>query len=159
MTSRTLTVAILTLGALAACRSSPKRIEPVRLVAVSPDARLYIDDGIGITDSSRIVIRDTAAYRKAWSTATRAQRNEPARPAIDFEREMVIVASAGRMRPGDRIRVDSVGVRKDALTVLVRTSAGCSAMPGAAYPVEIVRVPAVKGTVSFEERRERAEGC
>jgi hypothetical protein len=142
-----------------ACRSSPKPIEPLRLIAVASEARLYTDDGVGITDSTRRVIRDTAEYRKAWSAATRAQRNEPARPEIDFAREMAIVVSAGRMRPGDRIRVDSIGMLKESLMVIVRTSAGCAAMPGATYPVEIVRVPAVKGNVAFEERRERATGC
>jgi hypothetical protein len=159
MHGRRLVIAACAIVTASACRSSPKRIEPVRLLPVMPEARLYTDDGVGITDSTRQVIRDTIAYRRAWSAATRAQRNEPARPDIDFTREMVIVASAGRMRPGDRIRVDSVGVLKKTLTVIVRTSAGCTAMPGAAYPVEIVRVPTVTGGVSFEERRERAQGC
>jgi hypothetical protein len=159
MHGRRLVIAACTISAASACRSSPKRIEPVRLMAVQLESRLYTDDGVGITDSTRQVIRDTTAYRQAWSLATRAQRNEPARAEIDFTRDMVIVASAGRMRPGDRIRVDSIGVLKQSLTVIVRTTAGCTAMPGAAYPVEIVRVPAVSGTVSFEERRERAQGC
>ncbi len=149
----------LSLLSMTACRRGSQRIEPLRLMALQSESRLYTDDGVGITDSTRQVIRDTISYRMVWTAATKAQRNEPARPAIDFTKEMVIVASGGRMRPGDRIRVDSIGLLRKDLTLIVRTTAGCAAMPGAVYPIEIVRVPAVQGRVTFEERQERASGC
>jgi hypothetical protein len=87
---------------------------------------------------------------------------------MDFGSHMVVVASAGRMTPEDRIRVDSVGVREvtdavgdseDVMLVVVRTTEGCSRFNVDAYPVEIVRVPRFDGAVRFLERRDTDQSC
>jgi hypothetical protein len=148
---------LLVAAVAAGCRA--RQPEPLRLAPVPEVDRLYADDGEAITDSTRQVIADSAAWALAWARATRAQRSEPTRPGVNFESHAVVVVTAGRMRPGDQIRVDSVARRGRDVAVLVRTITGCAALPGATYPLQIVRIPRAKRRVEFIERRERGEGC
>jgi hypothetical protein len=80
-------------------------------------------------------------------------------PGIDFTQEMLLVVAAGRMSPGDQIRVDSVGVRNDQYIAIVRTTVECEPFPADAYPMEIVRVRRDERPVGWVERRERAAHC
>ncbi|HUG40046.1 MAG TPA: hypothetical protein VMM12_06165 [Longimicrobiales bacterium] len=148
----------------AGCARGPALPEP--LGPVPETARLYYDDGGGLADSARLVIRGEAMWQDVWQRATAQRPAPPPLPVIDFDRDMILVVAAGRMTPEDQIRVDSVGVRRertadgedrDALTVIVRTTQGCGRFASEAYPVEIVRVRRFDGPVSFVERRERAE--
>lgn len=152
-----------TLAALAFCSSPPPGLSPV------PDpARLYYNDSGGIADSTRRVVRDVDAWQQAWSRATSRQEDPPPTPAVDFDRDMVLVVAAGRSSPGDRIRIDSVGVTRQAtpggdtrevLRVVVREVRACGDFQGEAFPVEIVRVRAFDGPVDFVERTEQGPGC
>ena len=81
---------------------------------------------------------------------------------------MLLVAAAGRMSPEARIRVDSVGVRRemsargkmeDVLATVVRVTEGCRRFNTAAFPVEIVRVRRFEGPVSWVNRRETTGNC
>ena len=135
---------------------------------LSPAATVYYDNGGGIQDSLRVVVRDEATLRDFWRRATSTQPSPPPLPAVDFSREMVVVVSGGRMSPADQIRVDSAGVRDEVgapgarqrvLEVVVRTVRACQTFNSEAYPVAIVRVPRVEGSVRFTERRERGAGC
>lgn len=146
----------------------PGPVGPAPLAPVSPADRLYDDNGEGITDSVRIVVRDASDLRDVWARATSRQPSPPPPPNVDFNEHMVVVVGAGRMTPEDQIRVDSVGVREvtnavgrteRALLVLVRTIEGCQQFNVAAYPVQIVRVPYFDGPVRFVERREKDPSC
>lgn len=151
------------LSATACHHSAPPAPEPV------PTAnRIYYDNGGGIQDSVRMVIRDEQALRSVWRQATSQQSSPPPVPTIDFSREMVLVVAAGRMTPEDQIHVDSVAVRQvpDAqghmqkgLRVVVDVIRGCNQFKTAAYPLEIVRVRRYNGPVQFVEKRTRAQGC
>ena len=130
-------------------------------------AALNVASG-AVADSTRQVIRTADAWAQAWSQATSSLSNPPSRPAINFGSAMAVLVSAGRMTPEDRIRVDSVGVRRErtaegemeeTFVVLVRTQVGCGRLRVDAYPVEIVRVPRFEGNVRFVERRDQAENC
>lgn len=142
---------------------------PSSTLAPVPDrARLYYDDSGGVTDSLRLAVRDQEAFEELWSRATSRRSDPPPRPDVDFEERMVVVAAAGRMEPGDRIRVDSVGVRQrrtpegdteEVLAVVVRTVRECGGFQGDAYPVEILSVQRFDGPVDFLERQERGSGC
>lgn len=129
------------------------------LAPVPSSARLYSDDGPAFTDSVRLAVKDMATWQQVWSQATSSQGSPPPLPQIDFAREMVLVAGAGQMRPGDQIRVDSAGVRGDLFVAVVRTITACRAFPSAAYPLDIVRVERSDRVVSWTERRERAPDC
>jgi hypothetical protein len=148
---------------------------PTVLVAAPPawtpipaSALLYYDNGGGIQDSVRILVRDPEALATVWARATSTQSAPPALPAIDFAREMVVVAGAGRMTPDDLIRVDSVGIREEitpsnerrrVMEVIVHTERGCGGFATDAYPLVIARVQRFDGEVRFTERRSRGQAC
>lgn len=156
-------VTAATLAAVTFCSSPPPGLSPV------PDpARLYYNDSGGIADSTRKVVRDVDTWQEAWSRATSRQEDPPPTPAVDFDQDMVLMATAGRSSPGDRIRIDSVGVTEQAtpggdtrevLRVVVRTVRACGDFQGEAFPVEIVRVRTFDGPVDFVERTEQGPGC
>jgi hypothetical protein len=120
---------------------------------------VYYDDGPGFPDSVRMAVRDQTTFEDVWARATYSQPSPPPIPVVDFTNEMILVVAAGRMSPGDQIRVDSVGVRGDFYVVLVRTIVQCQPFPADAYPLEIVRVAREERPVTFSERRERAAQC
>jgi hypothetical protein len=80
-------------------------------------------------------------------------------PAVDFDTDMVLVVGAGRMRPGDQIRVDSLGVRGDAFIAVVRITEECQPFPADVYPLEIVKAPRFNNEVLFDVRRIRGTQC
>ncbi len=141
--------------AAAACggASGPRPLAPVLATQ-----QLYYDDGGGFPDSTRMVVRDQTTWIDIWARATYDQTSPPPVPAIDFNRDMILVAAAGRMRPGDRISVDSVGVRSNLFLVMVRV-VQCSDFEADAYPVTIVRVPKDEKQVVFSETREQRSQC
>jgi len=136
------------------------------LAPLPDDAQLFYDDRGGIPDSVRIVVRDPGTWRAQWDRATSERSDSPPLPAVDFERHMVLVVAAGRKSPGDRIQVDSAGVRTERTTedehevfeVVVRTVESCTSIRSDIYPLTIVRVPRFEGPVSFQERVDRT-GC
>ncbi|TVP77169.1 MAG: hypothetical protein EA352_04205 [Gemmatimonadales bacterium] len=170
LSQATLLLVVLLLAA-SGCRSSgdppAEPSEPENPMLPLPDgALLYYDDRGGITDSTRIVVRDEAGWEEAWDRATALRSEPPPRPRVDFERHMVLVAAAGRMRPGDRIAVDSAGVRterttedeEDVFEVILRTIEGCGRLQTDIHPLAIVRLPRFEGRVSFVER-DVAQDC
>lgn len=159
---------VFLLGNLAACGGgeAPDPVQPVNpMVPLAPGAQLFYDDRGGIPDSIRIVVRDDAAWQAEWARATSQRGDPPPLPTVDFDEYMVLVVAAGRMSPGDRIQVDSAGVRTERTTeleeevfeVIVRTVEGCARIPADVYPLTIVRVPLFEGRVSFVERVDQTE--
>lgn len=123
------------------------------------DDRIYYDDATAFTDSVRLTVRDAETWNKVWLQATQEQATPPALPAIDFQRQMLLLVSAGRMRQGDEIRVDSVGLQSGRPMAVVRTTVECQPFPGATYPTEIVRVQRSDSTVTFVEVRSKSGDC
>lgn len=129
-----------------------------------PPVPLYYDNGGGIRDSTRRVIRDVATLESVWEQATAPQASPPAVPVINFEREMVILAAYGRATPEEEIHVDSLlvrrelnpqGEREEVLTIVVRTIQGCGRFRTEAFPLEIVSVRRFDGPVRWDERRQQ----
>jgi hypothetical protein len=129
------------------------------LEPVPSAARVYYDDAPAFRDSVRLVVRDPDAWREVWLQATSTQTSVLPLPDVDFGRDMILVVGAGRLSPGDQIRVDSVGVRQGSFVVVIRTILECRPFPAAAYPLEIVRVRRNDKSVEFVSRRERAAHC
>lgn len=167
-----LLLALVVLAPLASChRGKPKvapspRREPAAPAGPVDDVqpvdaadRLYYDDTQVFTDSSRITIRDPETLEEFWSRAGTGQATTPPLPAIDWNHEMVLLVSAGRLRPGDQIRVDSAGMRNGSMVAIVRTTVECQPFPATAYPFEIVRVPRSEGPVQFVERSSKSADC
>ncbi len=133
-----------------------------------PPAQLYYDDSGGIPDSVRLVVRDQRSWEDVWNRATSRRADPPPLPTVDFSEQMVLVAAAGQMATGDRIHIDSLGVRRqltadddseDVLDVVVQTTTGCGRFAGETYPVEIVRVLRFDGPVAWVEQSLRNPDC
>ena len=164
---------LLVASGLAACGGGggatpapPPAPEP--LARLEAAQRLYYDDSGGIADSLRIAVRDPAAWRDIWDRATSTLISPPPLPEIDFTREMVLVVGAGRMNPGDRIQVDSAGVRREldpdgrsreVMMAQVRIILDCTGFNADVFPLELVRVRRFDGPLQFLHARERAPNC
>lgn len=129
------------------------------MLPVEPDARLYYDDTEVFTDSARLTIRDAESWHDLWNRAAAGQESAPPLPSIDWKRHMVLLVSAGAMRPGDQIRVDSVGRVGGRPVAIVRTTVECQPFQATAYPFEIVRVRRSESAMTFVERGGNPEDC
>jgi hypothetical protein len=132
---------------------------PRPLTPILATQQVYYDDGGGFSEFERLVVRDQTRWEDVWARATYGQPSPPAIPAVDFTRDMLIVAAAGRMNPGDRIQIDSAGVRQNLYVIVVRTIVECEPFPADAYPLTIVRVLLDERPVAFSEEREQAAHC
>jgi hypothetical protein len=138
----------------------PKPIPPAdEMKPVPADDRIYYDDATAFRDSVRLTINDQDSWKSTWLRATQAQATPPALPEIDFQRYMLLLVSAGRLKPGDEIHVDSVGLQHGRPVAVVRTTVDCRPFPGDAYPLEIIRMKRTDSTVNFIERRGKTEDC
>ena len=138
----------------------PKPVPPPdEMRPVSSDDRIYYDDATAFRDSVRLTISDPENWRSTWLRATQAQATPPALPDIDFQRYMLLLVSAGGLKPGDEIHVDSVGLQRGRPVAVVRTTVDCRPFPGNAYPLEIVRMPRSDSSITFLERRGKTEDC
>ncbi|MDH4349753.1 MAG: hypothetical protein OEW80_02850 [Gemmatimonadota bacterium] len=159
---RPIVVLLVAMGAVTASACARGGAAPTVVAALAPvtaSTRLYSDDGPAFTDSVRLAVRDMATWQQVWAQATSTQGEPPPLPQVDFSQEMVLVAAAGQMHPGDQIRVDSAGVRTGVFVAVVRTITACRPFPAAAYPLDIVRVRRSDLEVTWAERRERAPDC
>jgi predicted small lipoprotein YifL len=154
-------ISTLLLFVLAGCGRGGPSLPPPPTV-MPPPFSLYSDNGGGIRDSVREVVRDGRRYAEIWALATSNQNSPPAPPQVEFNRDMVILVGAGRLTPEDRIHVDSLLVRPEltsdgkkveTLTIVVRTIIGCGRFRTDAFPVEIVRARSFDGPVKFDDRK------
>lgn len=158
----------LCLLALAACGKGkvPEAPRPapsllVEMRAVGDESFILSDNAPVFMDSTTRVIRDTVEWKDVW---TQAMSRRPANarlplPVIDFGKESVVLAAAGRMKPGDVVHIDSVGTRKDLTVVVLRYTVGCQDLRLTAYPFEMARIPKATPEVTWREHRYRAPEC
>jgi hypothetical protein len=166
---RSTPLCLATLALLTACHRGgrtapvvpdlPRPEPPVAMRAVDDAAFLLADNANVFADSSRRVIRDTIEWKSVWKQAVSRQATPPARPTVDFSKEMVVVAAAGRMKPGDAIHVDSVGARGNLTVIVIRTTKACQSFASDAFPFELARVPRNDGNIQFREHVLRAPEC
>ncbi len=148
-------VGTIVLPALA-CSGGP----PPDTVAPMPaSALVFGTDRLVIGDSVREVVRDRNRWDEVWARARTAEPSAQLPTPIDFSREMVLVAAAGRMDTGAQIRIDSVGVRGDDLIAHVVTIRDCRDFTSDVYPLVMVRVARDERPVRWIERSERTERC
>ena len=129
---------------------TPERIPGDSLV------RLFHSQFDGPAVAVRQVVRDPIRWRRAWIRA-RSATTDSAPPAVDFSRQMVIIAGMGSVpSTGFELFIDSVVPIETETLVFVRsTSSGsCPAGGMEARPVDIVRVPRTTSPVQFMEETE-----
>lgn len=104
----------------------------------------------------RTVIRDSTAWRKLWERINRPFIPAPALPAIDFDREMIVVAGLGTRPSGgydvviEDAEQDSTGIQ---ISIRVATPAsGCPVSAVTTQPIDLARIAASDQPVRFRER-------
>jgi hypothetical protein len=132
---------------------SPDRSVPVVRLR---DGDAAFSSYTGVVDSMRAVVRDSADWRALWTRINRPFIPMPALPAIDFEREMVVVAGLGnRPSAGYDIVIESAEQDSTGIEVALRRASPAPGCPVAAVmtqPLDVARIPASNLRVRFRER-------
>jgi hypothetical protein len=109
----------------------------------------------GLATARREVIRDAAGWSRLWAEIHAGRTPAPERPAVDFEREMLIAVATGtRPSGGFSIQVTGVTTRGDTLEVAVLErcpESDAIVTLALTQPVEVVRVAKLAQTPSFRD--------
>lgn len=105
----------------------------------------------------RTVIGDMTAWRAEWSRLWAGAASAPPLPAVDFSREVIVLAALGeRPTGGYQILIDSATTASEGgVVVHVRTvspGARCGVYHALTQPVDLARLPRVQGPVTFRDR-------
>jgi hypothetical protein len=142
--------------AMLACASGPSGSEGTG--AEQPFESVVSELHSGIAEKRREVVRDQESWGRLWSEIHRGQDSAGQPPAVDFSREMLIVAALGtRPTGGFAVKVRGVATRGDRLEVVVLESCpaqGAMVTAALTQPVEVVRVARLSQTPTFKEQRE-----
>jgi protease stability complex PrcB-like protein len=134
--------------------SAPGTQQSITVTRLAPGSGPLTEQS-GMTDSARLVIRDASVWAETWARISTV-RPAPPLPAVDFTREMVIVAALGtRPSGGYGIVVESASRENGSLYVAIRSeSPGTSCLSSAVLtaPVDVARVPRSDEQVQFRER-------
>lgn len=111
----------------------------------------------GVTASRTQVVREDETWRQTWEEIHARQSERPARPAIDFGQEMLLLAALGERESGCySVRITGVtdqGSRLVATVEEIVAGAGCACTQALTHPVHVVRLPRRSDPVEFETRR------
>jgi len=115
----------------------------------------------GLSSAARLVVRDAGVWQSLWTQIYQQRFPVPARPAIDFSREMVVVVALGtRSSGGYSILIDGASGEGANVAIAVRSIAPgqkCGVTAALTQPVDIARMPRRDGKVSFAEHAEVKE--
>lgn len=158
--TNTIPTACLLAIALAAggCGLAPVTGVPGDAAAVRDERleALFDDSYSGIDEAQRQVVRTPGTWADVWEQLHEGRSPVPERPAVDFERSVVVVAAMGSRRSGGYgIEVTSVHRDGETLYVVVEeTSPGedCAVTAAITAPATAVRVPRAAGDVHFVEK-------
>jgi hypothetical protein len=137
----------------ARARAAAVRLEPYQSVD-----HAFRDAKSHLPHSVRLTVQDSADWRTVWARI--AGPNSAAEPpAVDFTREMLLVAGMGEQPcMGYLINIDTIFRDDDRrIYAVVRErhrGAGCGCLNEVVSPVDVVRVPRTIRPVTFLERRE-----
>ncbi|MDO8434616.1 MAG: protease complex subunit PrcB family protein [Candidatus Binatus sp.] len=111
----------------------------------------------GLATPARIVVRDPATWQSVWTQIHARRSPQPALPAFDFSREMVVVAALGtRSSGGYGILLERASAEvADGVAISVRSSSpgkNCGVTLALTAPVDIASLPLSAGPVRFVER-------
>lgn len=142
---------------LAAC-SSPNAPDaaqpPLTVTRLRPEAFSFSYNS-GLTEPQRLVVRDQATWQQTWDSIYRFSFPVPTLPAVDFAREMVIVAALGQKPTGGySIFIDGATETANGVTINVRSvspGGNCGVTAALTQPLDIARVTRREGAVSFSE--------
>jgi hypothetical protein len=129
------------------CHDSPS--EPRGDISFQNVAKATLSPRFG--PQLREVVRDEARYEAVWRELW--GDSQPARPPIDFRREMVIVANASLTCFGD-VEIEDVDRERGQLRVRIADAgpAPLCLCVAPTYTFQVVRADRADGPVSFEVR-------
>lgn len=108
-----------------------------------------------IATRERVVVENQAQWEIVWRRLWHNESSAPAAPAVDFTREVVVVAAmGGRPTGGYSIRVDQADARTDHVSVrVVETSPGrrCVVTMATTAPLDVVKLTRTGLPVRFQE--------
>jgi len=111
----------------------------------------------GMTDSARLVVRDSVAWQELWRRINKPFLPAPATPEIDFAAEMIVVAALGaRPSAGHDIVIEGAAQDSAGIEGMVRRSEpapGCPVAPAVTRPVDFARMRADRRAVRVRERQ------
>jgi hypothetical protein len=147
------TVCILLMLLLAACGDGGQRP-----VAVTHVASLDFSGAVFAIETTQVV-HDQASWQNLWSQMNQLNSQPPALPAVDFTKNVVLVAAAG-IHPGSGFSVAITGATQSSsgavtANVLI-TSPGstCGVAAVISSPVDMATIPTPSGTVEFAIKRQ-----
>jgi hypothetical protein len=125
---------------------------PLPPLTVTPLATLNAPGGV-FDDAAQLVVRDQPAWQALWARLNVNASPAPALPAVDFTKDMLVVAAMG-MKGHGGYKVAITGAAEDAGKVTVEvteTSPGARCMNAMMMtsPVVIARLPRRAGDVAF----------
>ena len=107
----------------------------------------------GLSERERIVVRDPDTWTALWPRIVGSHRPMPGPPAVNFSREMLVVASMGtRATGGYTIMIDSVSAGSGRLLVFLREQSPgprCGVTAALTAPVALGRLDRSDLPVSF----------
>jgi hypothetical protein len=148
----------LTAALLVACAAGTSR--GAQATIEHPFETILVEAHSGVSERRREVIRDEASWARLWAEIHAGLTPAPPVPAVDFARQMLIAVALGtRPSGGFGVKVRSVASRGERLEVAVAEScpaAGAMVTLSLTQPVEVVRVPRLTQTPTFQETRAAA---
>lgn len=134
----------------------PLRGEPVPVLPLPEDVQGYYRFHSGACAPSLRVIRTSDEWAGAWAELAAKHDPVPPPPAVDFAREMLLVATMGeRTTGGFAISVERAVLQGGTLHAYVLESspgATCATTQALTCPADVVRVARRDGPVAFVVR-------
>jgi hypothetical protein len=147
---RTMHLVPLLVAVLAGCSELPTVRQGERNVLDTQQVALVRFDAYfpaynsGFGEPVRRVVDDAAEWEDAWRELWRSHNPVPPAPAVDFSREVVLLAAMGtRSSGGYSIHVEDAAAKGDHVTVrVIETSPGraCGVTAALTEPVDIVKL-------------------
>jgi hypothetical protein len=151
----------LALAGHVACAYGAAAQDEIR-VRTPGDAYRSILQSSGLVVAADQVVTDEATWRAVWTQAIGSRRPAPAPPAVDFTRESVLVAAAGRRATGGvSIAVQMVRAAGNGLlaqVLITEPGRGCIRTQALSAPVDMLIVSRPQVAVRFV-RETRVRDC
>ena len=136
--------ALIVLVLLTACGASAPQIPVVHLTSLNVGYQVFPSE-------TMLVVRDQQSWQSLWSQMTANQFPAPQLPAVDFTKDMVLVAAAGtRPTTGYSVSITDATESSGGVTVNVTiTNPGCVVSDLVTSPVDVATIARRDGTVGF----------
>lgn len=137
-------VALILVVLLTACGAVPQGLTVLHLTSMDAAYQVFASE-------TMLVVRDQPSWQMLWSQMTANQFPAPQLPAVDFTKDMVLVAAAGtRPTTGYSVSITDATESSGGVTVNVTiTNPGCVVSDLVTSPVDVATIARRDGTVGF----------